>query len=126
MNLKWNTYYHDTNKQEIITFNIFDHGRFKEDVCKHLKKYKDKDEFAKQLRLDLFYYFGCKCEYEVLVSAWCGGNGCEDIKVDIYSQVMLNWDVFLNYVYYSNKKSNNISELYASAFADQSGLMSAT
>jgi hypothetical protein len=69
-----------------------------------LKKFKDKDEFAEQLRRDLMYYFWAKSEYEIIISAWCGGNGNEDIKVDIYTQVMNNWDVFVDYVWNSKKR----------------------
>lgn len=104
MNLKWNVFYHDINKQEITTFNVFRHGRFNDDVQKSLKKFKDKDEFAEQLRRDLQYYFWAKSEYEIIISAWCGGNGNEDIKVDIYTQVMNNWDIFLEYVWNSKKR----------------------
>lgn len=104
MNLEWNVFYHDINRQKIITFNIFDHCKFSEDVQKSLKKFKDKDEFAERLKRDLFYYFGSKCEYEVLVSAWCGGNGKEGVKVDIYTQVMNNFSIFLEYVWSSKKR----------------------
>ena len=99
--LKWNVYYHDINAQKITTFNIFDHWKFAEDVQKSLNKFKDKDEFAEHLRGDLFYYFGSKCEYEVLIAAWIGGRDTDDIKVDIYTQVMNNWNVFVEYVWES-------------------------
>lgn len=99
--LKWNVFYHDINKNKITTLNIFNHWKFAEDVQKSLKKFKDKDEFAEELRRDLFYYFGSKCEYEVVVKPWVGGRGHEDIKVDIYTQVRNNWDVFVDYVWNS-------------------------
>ena len=99
--LKWNVFYHDINRQKITTLNIFNHWKFAEDVQKSLKKFKDKDEFAEELRRDLFYYFGSKCEYEVVVKPWAGGRGHEDIKVDIYTQVRNNWDVFVDYVWNS-------------------------
>lgn len=99
--LEWNVFYHDINRQKITTFNIFNHWKFAEDVQKSLKKFKDKDEFAEQLRRDLFYYFGSKCEYEVLIAAWVGGRNTDDIKVDVYTQVMNNWNVFLGYVWNS-------------------------
>lgn len=97
--MKWNVFYHDINAQKITTINIFDHYSFNKDVQRNLKQIKDKDEFAEKLRRDLFYYFGSKCEYEVLISPWCGGRGNEDIKVDIYTQVMNNWNIFLDYVW---------------------------
>ena len=99
--LKWNVFYHDINKQKITTINIFNHWKFAEDTQKNLKKIKDKDAFAEELRRDLFYYFGSKCEYEVIVKPWAGGRGHEDIKVDIYTQVRNNWDVFVDYVWNS-------------------------
>lgn len=103
MNLKWNVFYHDINRQKITTFNIFDHWKFTEDVQKSLKKIKDKDEFAEQLRRDLFYYFGSKCEYEVIIAPWVGGRNTDDIKVDIYTQVMNNFDIFCDYVWNSKQ-----------------------
>lgn len=42
LNLCWNVYEHDSNSGEIKVFNIFDHGRFFEDVKESLKKCKDK------------------------------------------------------------------------------------
>ena len=102
--MKWIVYYHDFNGQKMTTFNIFDHGGFTSDVAKSLKKFKNKEDFAKQLRSDLFYYFGSKCEYEVIIAPWVGGRDTKEIKIDIYNQVMLNWDVFLDYVWNSKKR----------------------
>lgn len=136
MNLKWNVFRYDINKNEIVTFNIFDHWRFEEDVQKSLKKFKDKDEFAEQLRRDLRYYFWSKCEYEVIISSfpvyitmneldrlnservehkekWGKDyfriSVCPDAgsKIDIYEQVMNNWDIFLDYVWNSKKRRKN-------------------
>ena len=49
MGLEWNVFCHNINKRKIVTFNIFDHWKFNEDVQKSLKKFKDKDEFAEHL-----------------------------------------------------------------------------
>ena len=112
MSLKWNVFYYNINKHEIATFNIFDHYKFNEDVLKSLKKFKDTDEFAEQLRRDLMYYFWCKSEYEVIISPWCGRRSDdEDIKVDIYTQVMNNWDVFLDYIWNSKKRRKPKEEI---------------
>lgn len=103
MKLEWNVFYHSINSNKITTFNIFDHWKFNEDVQKSLKKFKDKDEFAEQLRRDLRYYFWSKCEYEIIISPWCGGRDTKDIKVDIYEQVMNNFNIFADYVWNSKK-----------------------
>jgi len=101
--LVWNAVYHSMNEKKLKTFNIFQHPGFRNDVYKHFKKCADKDEFARELRRSLFYYFCGKCEWEVIISAWCGGRDTEDIKVDVYWQVMNNWDIFLDYVWNKRK-----------------------
>lgn len=99
--LKWIVYYHNMNTQTIQPFNVFNHSSFCEDVEKHFKKYKDKEEFAEHLRHSLIYYYWSKSEWEIIISPWCGGRSTKDIKVDVYNQVTNNWDVFLDYVWNS-------------------------
>lgn len=123
--MEWNVFYHDVNAQEIRTLNIFNHGRFNRDVLKHLDECKDKDEFAQKLKSELMYNFWCKSEYEVIISPWCGGRDTKDIKVDIYTQVMNNWNVFVDYVWNNRSgKGKDVAEIVG--YADQSGLASAT
>ena len=105
-NLVWNVIYHNVNRDELGVWNVFDHGRFREDVSKELKKCKTKEEFAEKLRGDLFYYYCSKCEWEVLVSPWCGSKKEPTIKIDVYWQVMNNWEIFLDYVWNSKRKKN--------------------
>lgn len=50
------------------------------------------------------YYFWSKCEWEVLISPWVGGNDDEEIKVDVAWQIMNNWDVFVDYTWNNRKK----------------------
>lgn len=52
--LKWNVYY-QINAAKIEVFNIFEHIRFKTDVCKHLQGCTDKIDFSEKLRRELFY-----------------------------------------------------------------------
>lgn len=103
--MTWNVFYHNYNTDKIEPFNIFRHGRFREDVQKNLKIHTDKDEFAKALKSDLQYYFWSKAEYELLIKAWVGGNA--EIKIGIYEQVMLNWDRFVDYVWSFKEQQAN-------------------
>ena len=134
MKLKWNVYTHSFNNKEIKIFNIFDHSRFLEDVKKDLKKYADKEEFSERLRGHLFYYYGSKCEWEVVITSWVPHITISELnrlneerertlkkynrepyslyvnpdvgeKIDVYEQIMLNWDLFVDYVW-SHKKVN--------------------
>jgi hypothetical protein len=108
--MEWYVIYHDVNKNEMTKFNIFNHFSFSEDVKKNLKKIKDKDEFSKKLKSDLMYYFWCKSEYEIIVSPWCGGRDTKDVKIDIYTQVMMNFNIFLDYVWNSKKRKKSKKE----------------
>lgn len=101
--MKWNVYYYNINKNEIESLNIFNHWRFREDVQKLAKKRIKKEDFKEKLRKELFYYFCSKCEYEVLLKPWIGRKDSKEIKIDIYRQVMLNFDIFAEYVW-KNKK----------------------
>ena len=81
------------------TFNVFNHRSFVLDVDKDLRRSQTKEEFAEKLRRSLMYYFWSKCEWEIIVSPWVGGRGDEGIKIDVYWQVMNNWDIFLDYIW---------------------------
>ena len=106
--MEWNVFYHNINSQEILPLNIFRHSGFLQDVEKYLKKCSDKEAFSKELRTTLMYYFWCRSEYELIISPWCGDRDTKEIKVDIYSQVMLNWDKFLDYVWSFKKERRNV------------------
>jgi len=126
--MKWFVYSSSANNKEIKTHNIFDHSGFYDGVVKKLKKCEAKEEFAEQLRRELFYYYGSKCEWEVVITHWPPRVTKEELlrldaersesrekynkepvslgveletalKVDVYTQVRNNWDVSLDYVW---------------------------
>lgn len=103
--MKWNVFYYNINKKKIEIFNIFEHGSFISYVKKAIKESKNKDEFAKQLRSELMYYFWSKAEWEIVISPWVGGDRKKDsIKIDVYDQVMNNFEAFVNYVWENKEK----------------------
>lgn len=126
--MKWFVYSNSANNKEIKTHNIFDHSGFYDGVVKKLKKCEAKEEFAEELRRELFYYYGSKCEWEIVITHWPPRVTKEELlkldaersesrekynkepaslsvelepalKVDVYTQVRNNWDVFLEYVW---------------------------
>lgn len=104
LSLEWNVIRYNMNARKIEPFNIFDHYSFRKDVEKLLDKTNiSREDFEEKLRKELMYYFWAKAEHEILIRAWCGGNGDEEVKIDIYEQVMWNWDRFVEYVW---KKRN--------------------
>lgn len=132
LKLEYYVYHHNFNGKSIEKFNIFDHGRFLEDVKKDLKKYETKEEFAERLRVHLFYYYGSKCEWEVVITSWVPRITMSELdrlnlervmtvkdynrepyslyvnpdvaaKIDVYEQVRLNWDLFVDYIWAHKK-----------------------
>lgn len=101
--LEWNTYLSDINKRIIIVFNVFKHHSFYEDLKKIIKKYKTIEDFSKELKRICMYYFWSKCEYEIILTCWPTWDKFREEKIDVYSQLNLNWDKFVNYIW-NNKK----------------------
>ena len=48
--MRWNVFRYDFNSGKIVTYNIFNHVSFAENVKKWLKKCDNKEEFAKELK----------------------------------------------------------------------------
>lgn len=99
----WNVFREDVNRKKIYEYNIFTHWKFMEDCTKTFKKYKgDRDVIEEEIRRWLLYYFWCKCEHEVVIT---GFPTCStERKVDIYTQVFINWDRFFEYIWNNQDK----------------------
>jgi len=50
---------------------------------------------ADSLKRYLMYYMWSKCEYEIILSPWTGR--ADDIKIDVYDQIMMNFNSFVDY-----------------------------
>ena len=99
--LVWNVYYCDMISRKINVFNVFDHYGFTTAAKKHLKKCKTRDEFAEELRHEAVYYFWSKSEWELILSPWVSSG--ESVKIDVYDQLRINWDHFVDYVWEAGK-----------------------
>ena len=98
--MEWYVYVEDINGRHITTYNIFQHGRFMDDVQKIYKQYKDDfDIFSCEIQKSLRYYFWSKAEWEIILSDWPESKIFQKEKIDVYDQVMLNWDIFIRYVW---------------------------
>lgn len=125
--LVWNVF--NERNGEVFPVNIFEYNyKFIEDLLKIKKKYKDSfEEFASAVRDSLQYYYWSKSEYETIITSWPPYIEDEELnrlnsekekriqesgkfyrtavnlnvsyKIDIYTQVMMNWDRFINYIW---------------------------
>lgn len=102
--MKWNVYIYNINQKKIADFNIFDHSSFVKYVKDAIEKFENKEVFANQLRTELMYFFWAKAEFEILITPWVGGDRERNaVKIDVFNQVMMNWDIFVDYVW-NNKE----------------------
>lgn len=102
--LEWYVYLADINKKEIIKYNVFKHYSFYEDLKINIKNNKNKKDFIDRLRKDSMYYFWAKSEYEIILGSWPEWDKFKKEKIDVYSQLMLNWDKFVDYIWENRKE----------------------
>lgn len=96
--MTWNVYRQDLNVDRFEVYNIFKHHSFCKSVEKLIRsKMLDREEFAEAVRKELMYYFWSKSEYELILKNWLAGD--IEMKIDIYDQVRLNWDRFIDYLW---------------------------
>lgn len=100
---KWIILYHNSNANKIEKYNVFEHGGVRNDIADAVNVCKTKSEFEDKLKTTMQYYFWARAEWEVIVSPWVGGNGTKEIKIDVFDQVMYNWDIFLDYTWKNRK-----------------------
>ena len=98
--MEWYVFIDDFNSKSIRKYNIFDHYYFYNN-CKRLAKQKDitKEQFAEKVERDLLYCFWSKCEYETVISSFPPDTSFKEKKIDVYWQVMLNFDRFIDYLW---------------------------
>jgi hypothetical protein len=125
--LVWNVF--NECNGEICPLNIFEYNyKFLEDLLIAKRKHKDNfEEFAEYVRKSLQYYYWSKSEYETVITTWPPYIESEELnrlnkekhereirnrpfyrdavnlttryKIDIYTQVMMNWDRFIEYIW---------------------------
>jgi len=100
---EWYVYCENFNAKTIDKFNVFHSYNFLEGCKKAFKQYsKDKDleKLKKEINGWAMYSFWSKSEYEVIITGWPSMSEkwkFKDIKIDVYDQLKLNWDSFIQY-----------------------------
>ena len=132
MGLEWNVFVSDSNADKIEVHNVFNHYSFMKDLIKINKKCKDDfNVFADEVKRSLMYYYWSKCEWEVVITSFppyinekeflrlnterneriekYGKFIKTDVdletgkKIDVYNQVMMNWNNFITYLWNNRK-----------------------
>ena len=61
-------------------------------------KHKDIEKLKAEIKSWAMYCFWSKCEYEIILTSFPERKDFKQKKVDVYQQLMLNWDSFVEYV----------------------------
>ena len=96
--LHWYAFIEDFNSRKIELYDIFTHAGFLKDLKDLNKKIADEKEFLTEVKRSLCYYFWAKCEYEVLIGSLFSSTEARMRKIDVYEQIIANWDVFAEYL----------------------------
>lgn len=100
VDLEWNVFVHDINKRQMKIFNVFNHGRYRQEIIELLNRRDDYtlEEFKEKVKSSTMYYYWCKCELEILIAPWVGDFDKESVKIDVYKQLEINWNHYIKYL----------------------------
>ena len=108
--LEWNVYIENVNANRIEVYNVFKHGGFLKHCKEALSEWMynfgfpdDMGRLAEDIRVTAQYYFWSKCEWEIILQSWPTRQDFREEKIDVYDQVRLNWDAFLDYLWENRK-----------------------
>lgn len=98
--LKYYVVEDDFNRAKMVTVNIFNYRHvIKSELDRIAKLPTEKrpsfEEFDDTIRRCVMYQFWSRCEYEIVIHEWAT-NPRWHKKVDVYDQLRLNWDYFIN------------------------------
>ena len=101
VDLEWNVFVHDINKRQMKIFNVFNHGRYRQEIIELLNFRYDYtlEEFKEKVKASTMYYYWCKCEWEILIAPWVGDIDKESVKIDVYKQLEMNWNHYIKYLW---------------------------
>ena len=96
--LEWNVVYFSWNKKDFVIYNVLS-PYFVDEIKKCTKKIEDKNEFAEEVKRICIYCFWSKFEWEIILKEWTAGDNPKQKKIDVYDQLKLNWNRFIDYLW---------------------------
>lgn len=126
-NLAYYVYIENFNLKKIEKYNVLsDH--IIDYIKKETKNITEKPDFAERVKRILMYHFWSKSEWEVIITSWPAHIAVIEVarlqeelqqykedygheprvldvrlrvaeKIDVYDQIMLNWEIFIDYLW---------------------------
>ena len=95
--LEWNTILYEHDKLRI--YNVFNNAYFSEAVTNIMHTPNiSRSEISEVIMRKAQWQFWGRCEYEHIISSWPPYDGDKGYKIDIFEQLTLNWDRFIDYI----------------------------
>jgi hypothetical protein len=96
--ITWNVVYYDLNEKDFGIYNVLNPSILNE-IKERTKHIDNRKEFSEEVSLICMYHFWSKCEWEIVLREWCGGDNAKEMKVDVYDQLVMNWNRFIDYLW---------------------------
>lgn len=70
VDLEWNVFIYGINKRQMQIFNVFEHGRYRQEIVELLNHKDDytQEGFKEKVKSLTMYYYWYKCEWEILIA----------------------------------------------------------
>ena len=135
--LAYYVYIENFNKKSIEKYNVLSE-HILEQIKTKTKYVEDKQAFADVVKQVIMYHYWSKCDWEVIITDWPTHIEVEEVtrlererdeyfgrynrvpyslcvnlkvaeKVDVYDQVMLNWNIFIDYLWKGLRHEETVS-----------------
>lgn len=126
-NLAYYVYIENINKRKIEKYNVLNDG-IVEEILKRTKDFTDKKSFSEEVERIIMHHYWSRSEWEVILTDWPPHIKTDELtklnneveryqkdygkepyslvinlstaeKIDVYDQVMMNWNIFIDYVW---------------------------
>lgn len=98
--MKWNVMLFRNG--EMKPFNVFQNYLFADAVTNIINdpvnENKTREELSEEIRRKAQWQFWSRCEYEYIATEWPPAKDDKGYKLDVYEQLMANWDRFMDYI----------------------------
>lgn len=106
--LKWNVYIYNEDLDSIEIYNIFNHESFREDIINIYNNTKDNfNTFKSQIKRYIYknFYTNHATDFKWKIFFLPDGYKYGVHIVNIYDQLTLNEEIFINYIWYNYKEN---------------------
>ena len=104
--LTWHVVRYDPNRKCFRGYNVLSPG-IVDAIVRKAKVATGRRDFENSVRDVCRYHFAHRTECEIILEEWPIHNNPTRRKVDVYDQLFLNWDRFIDYLWANLRDGEN-------------------